>query len=75
MKVHVVINHIGIDGSYAVGAYSKKEDADKLCDLYAQSDDSGEYDYYAVSTLEIDSHPVEKYRLSTTKHTELLYDD
>ena len=63
--VYVVMHNLGIDGDYAVEAFSNKEHADRLCDMYSQTSDCGDYDFYYVSEIEVDAKDIDNYYIKT----------
>ena len=74
-KVYIVMHSMGMDGDYTVAAFSKKEDADKLCSLYNSTDDYGDYDFYYTSEIEIDKNNIEDYYIHTDEDEEEKDDD
>ena len=61
-KVYVVMHNLGMDGDYTVEAFSNKEHADRLCEMYSQTDD---YDFYYVSEIEVDAKDIDNYYIKT----------
>ena len=60
-KIYIVECCMGIDGSYIVAVFSKKEDADKLCELYEKTESYGDYDFCIVSEQIVDDKKIENY--------------
>lgn len=75
-NVYIVMHNEGIDGSYAVGAFSSYKKAQTLVDMYNESDDSGDYDCYYVDKIKIDKYNIDDFKLVTEDNwTSLYYKD
>ena len=67
--VYVVMHNLGMDGDYPVEAFSNKEHADRLCEMYSQTDDYGDYDFYYVSEIVVDAKDIENYYIETDEES------
>lgn len=73
MKIYIVVNGQGMDGDTIITVFSKKEDAEKLCSLYNESDNYGDYDYYYISEEEVDERKIENYYLNSQVDDDYSY--
>ena len=75
MIIYLVTHNMGIDGNYNIAVFSKKEDAEKLCNLYNsiesinnpeydnEEDSYSSYDFYSWEELIVDKNDINKYEL------------
>lgn len=63
-KIYVVMHNESYDGCFVEAIFSKKEDAEKLIDMYAQSDNHDDYNFYYLEEQEIDEKDINNYYLS-----------
>lgn len=63
--IYIVIHSIGIDGSYTVGAFSSYKKAQTLVEMYNNTSDSGEYDFYFINKIKIDKYNIDDFKLET----------
>ena len=63
-KVYLVMHSMGMDGDYVVAAFSKENDADKLCELYRHTEDYGDYDFYYKTEQIVDDTKIENYYIN-----------
>jgi hypothetical protein len=62
MEIYIVMHYMGMDGSYEVAAFTKEEEANKLCDLYKATEEYGDYDYYSTR-IDIDKYNINGFEL------------
>lgn len=74
--IYIVLHNEDIDGTYIVGAFNSYKKAQMLVEMYNESDDSGEYNFYSVSKIQVNKYNIDDFKLVTEDNwTSLYYKD
>ena len=74
-KIYVVERIMGMDGCTSMFAFSSKETANKVCEMYNDTTQAGDYDFLGISELDLDTLILEDFKIETDEDgdTELVW--
>lgn len=62
---YIVMHNMGIDGTYVIAVFSNYKDAQKLVELFNQSSEADDYNFYSVSKVQVNKYNINAFKLVT----------